>query len=170
MVTGASTADLAVILIDARKGVLTQTRRHSFLAHLIGIRHLVVAVNKMDLVDYDQRKFDAIFADDIGITDFGAMPISALSGDNISTRSRRMPWYAGPSLIEYLETVPVDIEAAQRQPFRMPGQWVNRSNPDFRGYAGLISAGTIQLGNKVRLLPSGLTSRVTRILGAEEDS
>jgi bifunctional enzyme CysN/CysC len=176
MVTGASTADLAVILIDARKGVLTQTRRHSFLAHLIGIRHLVVAVNKMDLVDYDQRKFDAIVADyrtcadDIGITDFLAMPISALAGDNISTRSKTMPWYAGPSLIEHLETVPVDIEGAQRQPFRMPVQWVNRSNPDFRGYAGLISAGTIQPGDKVRLLPSGLTSRVTHILGAEEDS
>jgi bifunctional enzyme CysN/CysC len=176
MVTGASTADLAVILIDARMGVLTQTRRHSFLAHLIGIRHLVVAVNKMDLIGYDQAKFEAIVADyrscadSIGIGEFLAMPISALAGDNISSRSAKTPWYRGPSLIEHLETVAVDIDVEQSKPFRMPVQWVNRPNPDFRGFAGLISAGTIHTGDKVRVLPSGLTSLVSRILTPEGDS
>ena len=176
MVTGASTADLAVILIDARKGVLTQTRRHSFLVHLIGIRHLVLAVNKMDLIDYDQGRFEAIVADyrrcadNIGITDFLAMPISALAGDNISTRSTHTPWYRGPSLLEHLETVEVDIDAEQAHPFRMPVQWVNRPNLDFRGFAGLICAGTLQPGDKVRVLPSGLTSRVARILTPDGDS
>jgi bifunctional enzyme CysN/CysC len=170
MVTGASTADLAVILIDARNGVLTQTRRHSFLVHLIGIRHVIVAVNKMDLIDYEQRKFEAImadyrtFADGIGITDFLALPISALAGDNIYTRSSNTPWYGGPSLIEHLETVAVDIDAAQEQPFRMSVQWVNRPNPEFRGFSGFISTGTIQVGDKVRALPSGLTSQIARIL------
>ena len=176
MVTGASTADLAVILIDARKGVLTQTRRHSFLAHLIGIRHLVVAINKMDLIDYDQDKFDAIVADyrscadSIGITHFLAMPISALAGDNISSRSAKMDWYRGPSLIEHLETVVVDVDVEQTQPLRMPVQWVNRPNPDFRGFSGLISAGTVRLGDKVRILPSGVTSLVSRILTPEGES
>jgi bifunctional enzyme CysN/CysC len=176
MVTGASTADLAVILIDARKGVLTQTRRHSFLVHLIGIRHLVVAINKMDLIDYDQDKFDAIVADyrscadSIGITNFLAMPISALAGDNISSRSAKMAWYRGPSLIEHLETVVVDVDVEQTQPWRMPVQWVNRPNPDFRGFSGLISAGTIRLGDKVRILPSGVTSVVSRILTPEGES
>ncbi len=173
MVTGASTADLAVILIDARKGVLTQTRRHSFLVHLIGIRHVVLAVNKMDLVNYDQGKFEAIAADyrncaeSIGITEFLAMPVSALAGDNISTRSANTPWYKGPSLIEHLEAVAVDIDAEQTQPFRMPVQWVNRPNLDFRGFAGLICAGTIKPGDKVRVLPSGLTSLVSRIMTPE---
>ena len=176
MVTGASTADLAVILIDARMGVLTQTRRHSFLAHLIGIRHLVVAVNKMDLIGYDQAKFEAIVADyrscadSIGIGEFLAMPISALAGDNISSRSAKTPWYRGPSLIEHLETVAVDIDVEQSKPFRMPVQWVNRPDPDFRGFSGLISAGTIHTGDKVRVLPSGLTSLVSRILTPEGDS
>src|SRR6202035_3189806 len=139
MVTGASTADLAVILVDARKGVLTQTRRHSFLVHLIGIRHLILAVNKMDLVAYDQRIFERIVADyrrcadAIGISEFLAMPISALAGDNIATHSTNTPWYKGPSLIELLENVVVDIDTAQTQPFRMPVQWVNRPNSDFRG-------------------------------------
>ena len=175
MVTGASTADLAVILIDARKGVLTQTRRHSFLVHLIGIRHVVLAVNKMDLVDYDQGTFEAIVADyrrcadSIGISDFLAMPISALAGDNIYTRSANTPWYTGPSLIEHLETVPVDIDAAQAQPFRMPVQWVNRPNLDFRGFSGLICAGSVIAGDKVRVLPSGLTSLVSRVLAADAD-
>ena len=175
MVTGASTADLAVILIDARKGVLTQTRRHSFLAHLIGIRHLVLAINKMDLVGFEQGTFDTIVADyrrcadGIGIGDFLAMPISALAGDNISSRSTKMPWYHGPSLIEHLETVAVDIEVAQTQPFRMPVQWVNRPNSEFRGFSGLICAGSVMAGDKVRVLPSGLTSRISRIVTPDEN-
>jgi bifunctional enzyme CysN/CysC len=170
MVTGASTADLAVILIDARKGVLTQTRRHSFLVHLIGIRHIVLAINKMDLVNYDQGTFNTIVAsyrdcaDSIGIGDVVAMPISALVGDNIYTRSANTPWYAGPSLIEHLESVSVDIDAAQGQPFRMAVQWVNRPNLDFRGFSGLICAGSVMPGAKVRVLPSGVTSLVSRVL------
>jgi bifunctional enzyme CysN/CysC len=175
MVTGASTADLAVILIDARKGVLTQTRRHSFLVHLIGIHQVVLAVNKMDLVDFDQGTFESIVADyrrcadGIGISDFVAMPMSALAGDNIYTRSTKTPWYTGPSLIEHLETVPIDIDAAQAQPLRMPVQWVNRPNLDFRGFSGLICAGAVKLGDKVRVLPSGLTSLVSRVLAADAD-
>ncbi len=171
MVTGASTADLAVILIDARKGVLVQTRRHSFLAHLVGIRHIVLAVNKMDLVDYDQAVFDSIVADyrafaaEIGITEFTAIPLSGFKGDNITTApSDNTPWYAGPSLIEHLETVEIDNEAAQAQPFRMPVQWVNRPNLDFRGFAGLITAGTIKPGDAVRIVPSGKTSTVASIV------
>jgi len=169
MVTGASTADLAVILIDARKGVLTQTRRHSYLAHLIGIRNIVLAVNKMDLVGYDRSVFDRIvadyrqFAQSIGIADFAALPISGLAGDNIAKRSGRMDWYAGPSLIEHLESVELDAAEDQSRPFRMPVQWVNRPNLDFRGFAGLISAGAISVGDGVRVLPSGKTSRVSRI-------
>jgi bifunctional enzyme CysN/CysC len=176
MVTGASTADLAVILIDARKGVLTQTRRHSFLAHLIGIRHLVLAINKMDLVGFDQGRFDTIVsdyrscADSIGITDFLAMPISALTGDNISARSTKTPWYNGPSLIEHLETVPLEIDAAQTRPFRMPVQWVNRPDLDFRGFSGLICAGSVMPGDTLRVLPSGLTSLVSRVLTPDGDA
>jgi bifunctional enzyme CysN/CysC len=175
MVTGASTADLAVILIDARKGVLTQTRRHSFLAHLLGIRHVVLTINKMDLVGYDQGTFDTIVddyrrcADSIGISDFLAMPISALAGDNIYTRSTKTPWYSGPSLIEHLETVSVDIDAAQAQPFRMPVQWVNRPNLDFRGFSGLICAGSVMPGDKVRVVPSGVTSLVSHVFTPEGD-
>jgi bifunctional enzyme CysN/CysC len=175
MVTGASTADLAIILIDARKGVLTQTRRHSYLAHLVGIRNIVLAVNKMDLIEYDQARFEAIvaeyraFAASIGIADFVAMPISGLAGDNIAKRSERMPWYTGPSLIEHLETVEIDLAADQDRPFRLPVQWVNRPNLDFRGFAGLISAGTVRVGDPVRVLPSGKTSRVSRIVTAAGD-
>ena len=170
MVTGASTADLAVILVDARKGILTQTRRHSFLVHLVGIRHIVLAVNKMDLVDYDQSKFEAVVTEyrrcaaSIGIRDFLALPISALAGDNISTRSAVTPWYHGPTLLEHLESVAVDVDAAQAQPFRMPVQWVNRPNPDFRGFSGLICAGTIKHGDKVLVLPSGVPSVVSHIM------
>jgi bifunctional enzyme CysN/CysC len=175
MATGASTADLAVILIDARKGVLTQTRRHSFLAHLLGIRNIVLAVNKMDLIGYDRARFEAIvtdyraFASSIGIADLVAMPISGLAGDNIAKRSERMPWYTGPSLIEYLETVEIDLTADQDRPFRLPVQWVNRPNLDFRGFAGLISAGTVRVGDAVRVLPSGKTSRVSRIVTWDGD-
>jgi bifunctional enzyme CysN/CysC len=175
MITGASTADLAIILIDARKGVLTQTRRHSYLAHLIGIGNIVLAVNKMDLIEYDQTRFEAIVADyrafaaSIGIADFVAMPISGLAGDNIAKRSARMPWYTGPSLIEHLETVEIHLAADQDRPFRLPVQWVNRPNLDFRGFAGLISAGTVRVGAPVRVLPSGKTSRVSRIVTAAGD-
>ena len=170
MFTGASTADLAVLLIDARKGVLTQTRRHSYLAHLLGIRHLVLAVNKMDLVEYGQERFDEIvadyrsFADSIGIKDFLAIPLSGLAGDNIATPSANTPWYDGPTLINHLETVEVNVEAAQDATFRMPVQWVNRPNLDFRGYAGQIASGRVQPGDKVRVVPSGRTSEVSRIV------
>jgi bifunctional enzyme CysN/CysC len=175
MITGASTADLAVILVDARKGVLTQTRRHSFLAHLIGIRNFVLAVNKMDLVGYSQATFDAIvaayrtFAASIGIRHFAAIPISGLAGDNIATRSHAMPWYTDNCLIEHLETVELDITADQERPFRMPVQWVNRPDLDFRGFSGLISSGTVSPGDKVRVLPSGKLSTVSRVVAFEAD-
>lgn len=177
MVTGASTADLAVILIDARKGVLTQTKRHSYLAHLLGIRHLVLAVNKMDLVDYDQAVFDRIVADyaafarSIGIQDFTPIPISGFQGDNVTTRSEAMPWFEGPVLLDHLETVEVDAEVDRIKPFRMPVQWVNRPNLDFRGFAGLVASGTIRPGDPVRILPSGRTSSVARIvaMGGDKD-
>ncbi|MBM0171430.1 sulfate adenylyltransferase subunit CysN [Altererythrobacter sp. C41] len=171
MVTGASTADLAVILVDARKGVLVQTRRHSYLAHLIGIRHLVLAVNKMDLVDYDRETFDNIvadyraFAEEIGIEEFTAIPISGFKGDNItSAPSPNTPWYEGPSLVERLETVEVAGTAAQARSFRMPVQWVNRPNLDFRGFSGLIASGTVKPGDTVRVVPSGKTSTIKSIV------
>ncbi len=170
MVTGASTADLAIILIDARKGVLTQTRRHSYLAHLIGIRNLVLAVNKMDLIGYDREAYDSIIADytsfarRIGIEQFLSIPISGLEGDNIVDKSGRTPWYTGPALLEHLETVEVDAAAAQRRAFRMPVQWVNRPNQDFRGFMGMVCSGQIRPGDAVRMLPSGRTSKVARIV------
>jgi len=175
MVTGASTADLAVILIDARKGVLTQTRRHSYLAHLIGIRHIVLAVNKMDLAGYDQARFNEIvadyaaFAESIGIGAFTAIPLSGFKGDNVTALSGNTPWYAGPTLIQHLENVELDSEADRAKPFRMAVQWVNRPNLDFRGFAGLISEGTIVPGDAVRILPSGKTSRVERIVTLDGD-
>jgi len=176
MVTGASTADLAVILVDARKGVLVQTRRHSYLAHLIGIKHLVLAVNKMDLVDYDRATFDAIVADyrefatSIGIEHFTPIPISGFKGDNItSAPSANTPWYSGPSLIHHLESVEIGDATEQLRPFRMPVQWVNRPNLDFRGFAGLIAEGTVKPGDPVRVVPSGKTSTVARIVTLEGD-
>jgi bifunctional enzyme CysN/CysC len=175
MVTGASTADLAVILIDARKGVLTQTRRHSYLVHLIGIRSIVLAVNKMDLIGYDQAAYQAIvdeyraFATSIGIAGFLPMPISGFVGDNITTRSVNTPWYAGPTLIEHLETVPLDVTADQAKPFRLPVQWVNRPNLDFRGFSGLIASGAVKPGDAVRILPSGRTTTVARIVTYDGD-
>ena len=175
MITGASTADLAVILIDARKGVLVQTRRHSYLCHLIGIRNIVLAVNKMDLVDYDQGVFDAIvrdyaeFARSIGIDSFTAMPISGFKGDNITAASPNTPWYRGPSLIEHLEAVDVIATRDADRPLRMPVQWVNRPNLDFRGFSGLIAAGRVKPGDAVRVLPSGKTSTVTRIVTFDGD-
>ena len=175
MVTGASTADLAVILVDARKGVLTQTRRHSYLAHLIGIRNLVLAVNKMDLIGYDQARYDEIVADysafarPIGIAAFTPMPISGFKGDNITALSANTPWYAGPTLMEHLETVELDATSEQAKPFRMPVQWVNRPNLDFRGFSGLITAGSVTPGDPVRVLPSGTTSKIARIVTFDGD-
>lgn len=175
MVTGASTADLAIILVDARKGVLTQTRRHSYLAHLLGIRNIILAVNKMDLVGYDKAIFDRIalayraFANEIGITSFQAIPISGFKGDNITAKSGNTPWYKGLPLIEQLESVSVDAERDQAKPFRLPVQWVNRPNLDFRGFSGLIASGSVRVGDPVRILPSGKTSTVSRIVTMDGD-
>ena len=168
MVTGASTADLAVILIDARKGVLTQTRRHSYLAQLVGVRHIVLAVNKMDLVGYDRSVFDRIllsyraFASEVGITRFTAIPLSGLKGDNVAARSAAMPWYSGPTLIDHLDTLALDDGGDAAAPLRLPVQWVARSNLDFRGFAGQVANGTVTPGQRVRVLPGG---QVTHIAG-----
>ncbi|GAA3743482.1 bifunctional enzyme CysN/CysC [Sphingorhabdus rigui] len=170
MVTGASTADLAVILIDARKGVLVQTRRHSYLAKLLGIRNIVLAVNKMDLIDYDQAKYDAIvaeyteFAASIGISDFTPMPISGFKGDNITEISPNTPWYNGLPLMAHLETVALDNDADQAKPLRMAVQWVNRPNLDFRGFSGQIATGTVHPGDAIRVLPSGKTTTIKKIV------
>jgi bifunctional enzyme CysN/CysC len=174
MVTGASTADAAVILIDARKGVLTQTRRHSYLASLLGIRHVVLAINKMDLVGWSQETFDTIlaeyreFAAQIGITDFIAIPMSALKGDNITAHSDAAPWYQGPPLMSLLEDLPVEDDLREK-PFRMPVQWVNRPNLDFRGFSGFIASGTIKPGDRIKVLPSGRESTVDRIVTFRAD-
>jgi bifunctional enzyme CysN/CysC len=175
MVTGASTADLAVILIDARKGVLTQTRRHSYLAALLGIRHIVLAVNKMDLVDYSQEVFAKIerdyrgFAQQIKLEAITCIPVSAIAGDNVTTRSDRTAWYSGPALLQHLETVEV-FDPAQGGAFRMPVQWVNRPNADFRGFAGLIASGSVRRGDALRVLPSGRTSTVARVFSGEGEA
>jgi bifunctional enzyme CysN/CysC len=175
MVTGASTADLAVILVDARKGVLVQTRRHSYLCHLVGIRNVVLAVNKMDLVDYSKEVFERIVADyaafagSIGIDSVTALPISGFRGDNITAPSANTPWYDGPSLIAHLESVKVSDAAGADKPFRLPVQWVNRPNLDFRGFAGQIASGSISKGDAVRVLPSGKTSTVSRIVTMDGD-
>lgn len=170
MITGASTADVAVILIDARKGVLTQTRRHSFLVSLIGIRKVVLAINKMDLVDFSQQVYNRIdeeyraFARQIGLTDITTIPLSALKGDNMTEASTRTPWYHGPTLMGFLETCEVDETRLQASPFRLPVQWVNRPNLDFRGFAGQIASGQIRPGDRIRVQPSGRESTVTRIV------
>ena len=175
MVTGASTADVAVILIDARKGVLTQTRRHSYLVSLIGIRKVVLAINKMDLVDYAEttyRQIDAeyrAFAAQIGLADITTIPLSALRGDNMVGRSERMPWYAGPTLMELLETAEVDETRLQAEPLRLPVQWVNRPNLDFRGFCGMLASGSVRPGDRIRVQPSGRESRVARIVALEGD-
>ncbi len=174
MVTGASTADVAVILIDARKGVLTQTRRHSYLVSLLGIKRVVVAVNKMDLVDFSEERFDEIeaeyreFAAQIGLEHMTFIPMSALKGDNVTERSAHTDWYDGPTLIGFLETVPVDDERADG-PLRFPVQWVNRPNLDFRGFSGEIVGGTVRPGDAVRVLPAGTTSTVDRIVTMDGD-
>jgi bifunctional enzyme CysN/CysC len=175
MVTGASTADAAVILIDARKGVLTQTRRHSYLVHLLGIRHIVLAVNKMDLVGYDQSVFDGIvedyaeFARQVGIADFTAIPLSGLKGDNIMSRSSAISWYDGPALLEHLESIPVAQQEAASAPFRMAVQWVSRPNHDFRGFAGRIASGRVHVGDAVSILPAGRKTFIERIVTLDGD-
>jgi bifunctional enzyme CysN/CysC len=175
MVTGASTADLAVLVVDARKGVLTQTRRHSYLAHLLGIRRFALAVTKMDLVDYDQAAFEAIcadyrsFADSIGIDDWIAIPVSGLRGDNVMAASAATPWYSGPSLLEHLDNVPAGTAEDAAKPLRMPVQWVNRPDQDFRGFAGQIASGTMGPGAEVRVLPSGRLTRIARIVTRDGD-
>ena len=169
MATGASTADLAVILIDARKGVLTQTRRHTFIATLLGIRHLVVAINKMDLMNYDQKVFAGIeadyraFARSLGAENITCIPLSALAGDNVVEPSPAMPWYHGPTLMAHLETVPVDDDLATRA-FRLPVQWVNRPDQNFRGFSGTIASGAVRPGDAIKVLPSGRTATVDRVV------
>jgi len=169
MATGASTADVAVILIDARKGILTQTRRHSFITSLLGIKHVVLAVNKMDLIDYDQAKFDTIVADykefakDLGYSSITPIPLSALRGDNMIEASPNTPWYDGPTLLSHLETVQVEQDAIEK-PFRLPVQWVNRPNLDFRGFSGTIASGIIKPGDAIAVTASGQTSKVREIV------
>ena len=174
MVTGASTAQVAVILVDARKGVLTQTRRHSYLVSLVGIRHVVLAINKMDLVDYSAARFHAIreeyeaFAESLGFADITAIPLSALNGDNVLEPSVQTPWYNGTTLMAYLESVRIDDETRE-QPFRLPVQWVNRPNLDFRGFAGTIATGSIRPGDEVVVASSGKRSKVVRIVTMDGD-
>lgn len=174
MITGASTADVAVILIDARKGVLTQTRRHSYLVSLIGIRRVVLAINKLDMVGYSQEVFEQIdadyraFASRLGIEHIHSIPLSALRGDNITEPSPNTPWYQGPSLMQFLETVELE-QAREDAPLRMPVQWVNRPTADFRGFSGRILGGSVRPGDAIRVLPSGKTSRVERIVTLNGD-
>ena len=175
MVTGASTAELAILLVDARKGVLEQTRRHSILASQVGVRRFVLAVTKMDLVDYDRGAFDATvadyraFAEKIGIDEWIAIPVSGLNGDNIAARGEAMSWYKGPTLIEHLETVPIDSASDEAKPFRMPVQWVNRPDQHFRGFAGQVASGAVRPGDQVRVLPSGRTTKIARIVTLNGD-
>lgn len=175
MATGASTADVAIILVDASQGVLTQTRRHSFIVSMVGVKRIILAVNKLDLVDYSQEVFESItndfqnFADEaLNLDEITAIPISALKGDNIVSSSENTPWYEGVSIMEYLETVEVS-STSQSRPFRMPVQWVNRPNREFRGFAGLIGSGCISPGDKIRVLPSGRESVVERIVTYDGD-
>ncbi len=175
MATGASTADVAIILVDASQGVLTQTRRHSFIVSMVGVKRIILAVNKLDLVNYSEEVFNKIKADyhefaneALALEEITAIPISALNGDNIVGPSENTPWYDGQSVMEYLETVEVSI-TSQSRPFRMPVQWVNRPNREFRGFAGLIGSGCISTGDKIRVLPSGTESEVARIVTYDGD-
>ena len=174
MVTGASTAQVAIILVDARKGLLTQTRRHSYLVSLVGIQHIVLAVNKMDLINFDQQQFEAIqrdyeqFAASLGFGDITAIPLSALGGDNMIEASANTPWYGGPTLMNYLENVQIEGENRDK-PFRMPVQWVNRPHLDFRGFCGTIASGVIRPGDELLVASSGRTSSVTRIVTMNGD-
>lgn len=174
MATGASTADLAVVLVDARKGLLTQTRRHTYIAALLGIRHVLLAVNKMDLVGYDQSVFETIageyreLAAQHGIAQVAAIPLSALRGDNLLQRSQAMPWYRGISVLEHLETV--DVARAEADiGLRLPVQWVNRPDQNFRGFAGTVAAGEVRPGDEIVVLPSGRRSKIARIVAADGD-
>ncbi|MGE0236126.1 MAG: sulfate adenylyltransferase subunit 1, partial [Methylocystis sp.] len=175
MATGASNADLAILLVDARKGLLTQTRRHATIASLLGIRHVVLAINKMDLVDYSQATFDRIVADfthaasELHFASIAAIPISARYGDNVISLSDKMPWYSGPHLLSYLETVDVENAVAD-QAMRLPVQWVNRLQQDFRGYAGMLVSGRVSVGDEILVAASGRTSRVERIVAMDGDS
>ncbi len=170
MVTGASTADVAIILCDARQGLLTQTRRHTYLASLLGIRNIILAVNKMDLKNYAEDVFNDVveqyseFADQLNFDTVAAIPVSALHGDNIISKSTNTPWFHGSTLLSYLETIKVDVDRMQQAPFRMPVQWVNRPNLDFRGFAGTVSSGEIKPGDAIRVQPSGKTSSVKEIV------
>ncbi len=175
MATGASTCDLAILLIDARKGVLDQTRRHSFISTLLGIKHLVVAVNKMDLVEFSEARFNEIreayltFAEQLpGNLDIRFVPLSALEGDNVASQSANMPWYSGPTLLEVLETVEIQ-RVVESQPLRFPVQYVNRPNLDFRGFSGTVASGTVQVGQRLKVLPSGVESSVARIVTFDGD-
>ena len=174
MATGASNCDLAVILVDARKGLLTQTRRHSFIVSLLGIKHVVVAVNKMDLVDYDQQVFEQIqndyqsFAKNLALPHIHFIPVSALTGDNVVDESPNMPWHQGPSLLHLLEDLDTETDLAQGD-WRLPVQYVNRPHAEFRGYCGTIAAGSVRAGDEVRVLPSGQTSTIARIVTADGD-
>jgi len=174
MATGASHAELAVVLIDARKGVISQTMRHSHILGLFGVRHVVLAVNKMDLVDFDQDRFTEIaveyrlLAERLGIAHVQCIPVAARDGDNVFTPSARMPWYSGPTIMEHLETVDVAGDVASR-PLRLPVQWVNRPNAEFRGFCGRIASGTVQRGDAVTVQPSGRRSHVARIVTADGD-
>lgn len=175
MATGASTCDLAILLIDARKGVLDQTRRHSFISTLLGIKHLVVAVNKMDLVEFSEQRFDDIRQDYLtfaaqlpGNLDIRFVPLSALEGDNVASQSEKMPWYSGPTLLEMLETVEIQ-RVVDTQPMRFPVQYVNRPNLDFRGFSGTLASGVVKVGQRIKVLPSGVESTVARIVTFDGD-
>jgi bifunctional enzyme CysN/CysC len=174
MATGASNADLAVILIDARKGVLTQTKRHSFICSLLGVRHLVLAVNKIDLMNYDEGVFDEIvaaygeFAKSLGFASITPVPMSARHGDNVTVRSIKTPWYPGPTLLEHLETIDVESDATAK-PFRFPVQWVNRPNLDFRGFSGTVASGVVRAGDRVTVAASGRETTVARIVTYDGD-
>jgi len=169
MATGASTADLAIILVDARQGLLTQTRRHSFIASLLGVKHIVLAINKMDLIDYSKERFDEIetayreFAANLAFESIVCIPISALEGDNITAKSENTRWHAGPALLPYLESVEVVSDLASED-FRMPVQWVNRPNLDFRGFSGTVASGIIEPGQEIVVLPSGRRSTIKSIV------
>lgn len=175
MATGASTCDLAILLMDARKGVLDQTRRHSFISTLLGIKHLVVAVNKMDLVGYSEATFASLrqdyltFAEQLpGNLDIRFVPLSALEGDNVASQSASMPWYSGPTLLEVLETIEIQ-RGVETQPLRFPVQYVNRPNLDFRGFSGTLASGTVNVGQRIKVLPSGVESSVARIVTFDGD-
>uniref|UniRef100_UPI0040473010 sulfate adenylyltransferase subunit CysN n=1 Tax=Orrella sp. TaxID=1921583 RepID=UPI0040473010 len=173
MITGASTADLAILLVDARKGILTQTRRHAFLTSLVGIRYVVLAINKMDLIGYDQKIYEQIksqfegFVQDLGFESVVTIPVSALKGDNITERSIRTSWYQGPSLVGYLDTVSVSRTVAEH--FAFPVQWVNRPDSNFRGFSGMVASGSIKVGDEVRITASGQSAKVARIVTMDED-